>query len=94
MSKRSLISITFAALVGATGCVARHAPWQQWGRSHCDDVEEQVDRDRERVAALEASQERPDQLEWYRNDLKSALREQAHCKQAAANASAANGGSR
>ena len=82
MAKRIQSSVVFAVSVGAAGCVARHPPWELWSRSGCDDVSEQVDR----------SRERPDQLEWYRNDLKTAVRAEHPCKQTAA--VAASGGSK
>jgi len=83
MSARALLLTTIAAsfaMLCAAGCVARHPPWQLYGRPVCADAEEWVDRDRERAAALEASGKRPDELVWYRADLPKALRALESCK--------------
>jgi len=79
MSTRALLLTTMAAPLLA-GCVARHPPWQLYGRPACADAEERVDRDRERIAALEQSGKRPDELVWYRDDLPQALRALERCK--------------
>jgi hypothetical protein len=83
--------IAFVIGLGAIGCVARHPPWQVWKRSACDDVAERADRDRERIAELEASKERPDQLDWYRNDLRKTIHELDGCKRERAEAATHTG---
>jgi hypothetical protein len=83
MSTRALVltmaASSFAAL-WLSACVARHPPWQLYGRPPCADAEDRVERDRERIEALQASGQRSDQLVWYRDDLGWALRSLERCK--------------
>ena len=74
-----MLTASFATL-WVSGCVARHPPWRLYGRPACADAEERVERDRERIEALQASGRRPDELVWYRDDLRWAHRALERCK--------------
>jgi len=80
MSRRAWMLGAVLLSSSTAGCIARHPPWRLWSRPPCAEAEERVDRDRERIEKLQASGRRPDELVWYRDDLRGAIRALDRCK--------------
>ena len=80
MAIRSLLLTGIALACFVAGCVSRQPPWKLVGRSPCADLEERVDRDRQRADSLAKNTSRQDEVAWYRDDMREATRLLNDCK--------------